>query len=38
MLTMEELGYFIYMEETERQQQSQSEPSEDEEELNEEDD
>ena len=38
MLTMEELGYFIYMEEAERRQQSQSEPSEDKEEINEEDD
>ena len=39
MLTMEELGYFIYMNEIERQhQQSQEEASDDEEDINEEDD
>ncbi len=38
MLTMEELGYFIYMDEIEREQQSQEEASDDEEKISEEDD
>lgn len=38
MLTMEELGFFIYMNEIEREQQPQEEASDDESGINEEDD